>query len=125
MKNLSFLLVGALWVALGACDDIIHPTLQTAEPVYTVDAFINNKLDSQVIRLMYSQPYFEQQLPPGISGAIVAITDNEGNVFSFLEDPKNKGSYFWIPSGSGFGKEGSDYTLSVTVNGESLTAQSG
>ena len=123
MKNF-FLLLGGFIIALSACDDVIHPTLQSAEPVYVVDAFINNKLDSQVIRLMYSQPYFEQQLPPGISGAVMTISDNEGNVFSFLEDPKNKGSYFWVPSGSGFGKEGSVYTLSVNVNGESLTAQS-
>ena len=84
MKRLFFILSAGLISGLTACDDVIHPTLQTAKPVYAVDAFINNRLDTQVIRLMYSQPYFEQQLPPGVSGAVVTITDNEGNSFSFF-----------------------------------------
>ncbi len=107
-----------------ACDTVIHPTLQTADPVYIVDAFINDKPETQVIRLLFSQPYLEDQLPPGVSGAIVSLGDNEGNTFSFPENANETGSYIWVPSGKGFGKTGNVYTLSVKVNGESFIAQS-
>jgi hypothetical protein len=111
-------------VLLSGCDTVIHPTLQSADPVYVVDAFITDKPETQVIRLMLSQPYLEAQLPPGVSGATVLVTDNEGNTFSFLENPKETGAYNWVPSGTGLGKTGNVYTLSVKVNGESFMAQS-
>ncbi len=111
-------------ILLEGCDDIIHPTLQSADPVYIVDAFINNKLDTQVVRLTYSQPYLEQQLPPGVSGAIVTIADNEGNTFAFLENASRKGDYIWVPSGTGFGKVGNHYTLNVKINLESFISRS-
>ena len=107
-----------------SCDEVIHPTLQSADPVYIIDAFITNKLEPQIVRLTYSQPYFDQTLPPGVSGATVLITDNEANSFAFSESPNEKGSYLWVPSVTGFGKIGNHYTLSVKVNGESFVSQS-
>src|SRR5258707_10641803 len=89
-------------ILVSGCDTVIHPTLQPADPVYVVDAFINDKPEAQVIRLMFSQPYLEEQLPPGVSGAAVTVGDNNGNIFTFSEDPGAKGSYVWVPSGSGF-----------------------
>lgn len=109
---------------LGACEMTIHPALQQADPQYIVDAFVTDKLDTQVIKIMFSQPYFEAQLPPPVSGATVEITDNEGNIFVFPENPLQKGSYTWIPSGTGFGKVGNSYFLSVKVNGESFVSTS-
>ncbi len=121
LKYLSLLFFPVIF---GACDEVIHPTLQSAEPVYIVDAFINDKLDTQIVRLTYSQPYFEETLPPGVSGAIVLITDNEANSFLFSENPNENGSYIWVPSGTGFGKVGNHYSLSVKVNGDSFISQS-
>ncbi len=109
---------------LTACDDVIHPTLQSADPVYVVDAFVSNKLDSQIVHLMLSQPYFEELVPPGVSGASVTITDNHGGTFSFTEDLKHPGSYFWLPSTTGLGTTGYSYTLSIDVKGEHFSAES-
>jgi hypothetical protein len=111
-------------ILFSGCDTVIHPTLQPADPVYVVDAFISDKPETQVIRLMLSQPYLEAQLPPGVSGATVWVSDNEGNTFSFAENANEAGVYSWVQSGSGFGKVGNVYTLSVNVNGESFIAQS-
>ncbi len=111
-------------VILASCDTVIHPTLQSANAVYIVDAFITNKIDAQVVKLMYSQPYFDATLPPGVSGATVVITDNESNTFTFSENPNEKGSYVWQPVGVGFGKVGNRYTLSIKVNGESFISES-
>jgi hypothetical protein len=111
-------------ILVSGCDTVIHPTLQSADPVYVVDAFISDKPETQVIRLMLSQPYLEAHLPPGVSGATVSVSDNEGNIFPFPESPNEAGVYSWVQSGSGFGKVGNVYTLTVNVNGESFIAQS-
>jgi Domain of unknown function (DUF4249) len=117
-----FLITAMLILIMFSCEETINPTLQQASPVYVVDAFITNKLDTQVIDLTYSQPYFQQEIPPGVSGAIVTVTDQDGNVVLFPENPNQKGAYIWIPSGVGFGKVGDTYTLSIQVNGESFLA---
>src|SRR5882762_6666654 len=111
-------------ILVSGCDTVIHPTLQSADPVYVVDAFITDKPETQVIRVLFSQPYLENQLPPRVSGATVSLRDNDGNTFLFPENPKEAGSYIWVPSGNGFGKIGNVYTLSVKVNGESFVSQS-
>ena len=123
MKPTTFWILFSLLI-LTACDDVIHPALQSAGPVYIVDAFITDKLDKQVVNLTLSQPYFDVTLPPGVSGATVVITDNEANSFTFTENPNAKGSYVWLPSTTGFGKIGNRYTLSIKVNGESFVAES-
>ncbi len=120
----SYIFPVLLSIALASCDDVIHPTLQSVSPVYIVDAFVNDKLAPQVIKITYSQPYFEETLPPGVSGAAVVVTDDESNVFAFTENPNAKGEYRWIPTVSGFGKVGNRYTLSIKVNGENFVSQS-
>jgi hypothetical protein len=79
--------------------------------------------DSQKVILTRTQPYFQNILPPAVSGATVTITDQNGTVFSFLED--KPGEYVWVPSGNDvFGALGLNYTLSVQTNGETFVAES-
>lgn len=122
--RLTYLSILIFLALLTSCDEVIHPTLQSADPVYVVDAFITNKLDTQVVNVTYSQPYFEGTLPPGVSGATVVITDNLANSFIFVANPGKPGSYIWVPSSVSFGNVGYRYTLSVKVNGESFISQS-
>ncbi len=93
MKTNYILLLFLGAVTFISCEETINPTLQPANPVYVVDAFVTNKLDTQVINLTYSQPYFQEELPPGVSGALVTVKDNQSNSYVFSENPKAKGSY--------------------------------
>lgn len=114
-----------LLAALGSCEDIIHPELESAPPVLVVDAWINNKPEPQVVKLTSSQPYFEQTVPPGVLGAVVTITDNHGTIFPFVADKVVSGNYVWTPlPGQGFGSVGDSYRLSIQVNGELFEASS-
>jgi hypothetical protein len=105
-----------------SCEDVINPTLESAEPILVVDAWINNLPDSQKIILTRTQPYFENILPPALSGATVTITDEDGTVFTFTED--KPGVYVWVPSSEVFGTIGLNYSLSVQVDGETFVAES-
>lgn len=121
MKRIIILLFTA--AIFYSCEDVINPELEIAEPVLVIDAWINNLPDSQKVILTRTQPYFQNILPPAVSGAIVTITDQNGTVFSFLED--KPGEYVWVPSGNDvFGTLGLNYALSVQTNGETFVAES-
>jgi Domain of unknown function (DUF4249) len=114
-------------IAFMACEDIISPTLEKANPVLVVDAWINNKNETQVIRLTETQPYFQNTVPSGVSGATVNIVDNEGRNYFFAEDFNKAGDYTWTPPTSSvvFGKTGNAYQLNIQLpTGEVFTATS-
>lgn len=106
-----------------ACEDKINPELADAPAVLVVDAWINNSSQTQVIKLSRSQPYFENLLPTGLSGATVTISGNDGTTYDF--DDNNDGTYSWTPQvDESFGTIGSEYTLLIDVDGEQLQATS-
>lgn len=120
-----FLLVFS--IAFVACEDIISPNLEKANPILAVDAWINNKNETQVIRLTETQPYFQNTTPPGVGGASINIIDNEGRNYFFAEDFNKPGDYTWTPPTSSvvFGKTGNAYQLNIQLStGEVYTATS-
>ncbi|MBY0435474.1 MAG: DUF4249 domain-containing protein [Cyclobacteriaceae bacterium] len=127
IKNIPAFLLLTVVVALGiqSCEDKINPTLENAAPILAVDAWLNNKAETQVISLTSTQPYFQNVLPPGVSGAVVTVRDNSGKVYSFIEDDKKPGNYLWKPSASEvFGKVGDQFTLTIQTNGETFQSVS-
>lgn len=119
IKSMLFL---AALVVFAACEDVINPTLESADPVYVVDAWVTNGAAPQTIRITRSQPYFENVLPPGVNGAVVTIQDNEGKVYTFTQGDED-GEYVWTPIGNEvFGEPGLRYELTIIVNGETLSA---
>lgn len=110
---------------LFSCEDEISPKLETADPVVVIDAWLNNKSGSQTIKITSTQSYFDNSLPPGISGANVVVTDDLGTDYVFTENPSVPGDYVWSPTGNEvFGNVGRLYTLSVQVGADSFVAVS-
>lgn len=114
--KIAFLVLAV--ATLTSCEDVVFPKLQEADPVYVVDAWITNRAEPQLIKLTRSQPYFENLVPPGVTGAVVSIEDSEGKVYTFTEGAQ-AGEYLWTPVGNEvFGEVGLSYTLTISVNGE-------
>jgi len=112
-------------IALLSCEDKIHPELQSAKAILVVDGWLNNKPEAQYIILTQTQPYFDNVIPSGVSGALVTVTSNKGNVFTFNEDQINPGRYKWnAPTKSLFGIVGDTYTLNISLNGETFQSKS-
>lgn len=106
---------------LFSCEKVVDIDVPQAEPVLVVDAWITNKPEPQVVKLTYTQPYFDSSLPTGASGATVSIVDDQSTVFNFIEDTSNPGKYLWTPPvGSAFGGVGRKYKLTVLVGGETF-----
>lgn len=120
------LLIGATPLFI-SCDDVIDVDTGTTEAVLNVDAWINNKFETQSISLTLTQDYFDNEsLPPAVSGASVTLTDEAGQVYIFHEDTLSKdGAYRWKPQADEtIGDVGTRYTLSVYYKGETFVATS-
>jgi len=124
--NISILfIVLATSLVFFSCEDQINPGLESASPVLVVEAWINNKPGKQIIQLTKTQPYFDATVPPGVSGALVTVTDDLGTVFTFVDDGTNTGTYQWTPPvGQAFGGVGRKYKLTVQSGGETFEANS-
>lgn len=110
-----------------SCEKTINPELEYADPILVVDAWLNDKVEAQEIKLTQTQPYLENELPTGVSGATVSVSYDDGAI-TFEENPDEPGTYRWIPtpatSEDVFGQLGRTYKLTITVDGETYEATS-
>ncbi|MBL7873641.1 MAG: DUF4249 domain-containing protein [Cyclobacteriaceae bacterium] len=107
---------------LFSCDVVINPELEKSDSVLVIDAWLNNAMGAQQIRLTRSQPYFERALPSGVSGAIIHVTDQNNQVYPFGETAP--GVYQWTPAGNEvFGRVGFTYKLFVQVGAETFISE--
>ncbi len=105
-----------------SCDEVINPELEEASPVLVIDAWLNNAPGAQQIFITRSQPYFESVLPPGVSGATVRVSDENGKIYTFSES--KPGVYVWVPVGNEvFGEVGLKYDLTVQVGTETFVSE--
>ena len=113
-----------LLLILISCEDIITPELPTNDPILVVDAWLNNLNEEQKIILSSTQDYLDSTSSPSVSGAIVQVSDNLGNVFDFIESVP--GEYVWQPTilKNNLGDVGSSYTLNIQHDGKEIIAQS-
>ncbi len=123
LRYVCLFCISLLW----ACDDEIDLRTSSADPILNIDAWINNKPETQHIYLTFTQDYFDNKnLPPVVSGAMVTVTDMDGRIYQFTEDSSNvNGAYSWHPAnGETLGAVGKSYILKVVYNGETFTASS-
>ncbi|MFZ5970698.1 MAG: DUF4249 domain-containing protein [Bacteroidota bacterium] len=115
----------AATLALVACEDVIDPTLEEAEPLLVVDAWLNTQPGAQVIRLTQTQPYFDNSTPLGVRGASVLVTNTtDGRVLQFEEVTTEPGTYQWVPAAPGerVGQTGDLFNLALSVGNEQYTS---
>ena len=108
-----------------SCTDVIEVELEPGDNQLVVDAWINNKSETQVIKLRRTSPYFDSSPSPAELGATVTIQEEDAFTYTF-EDIDNTGNYTWTPdSGQSFGAIGNVYTLNIELaNGKKYQASS-
>ncbi|MBI2271629.1 MAG: DUF4249 domain-containing protein [Bacteroidetes bacterium] len=125
MRSIFNVLVsGILILSFVSCEKVIDIKLDEGTSQLAVDAFINNKPGTQVIKLTKTASYFNNEACPAAIGATVYITDNDSNIYNFI-DNSGTGKYEWIPSvGDTLLRLAHSYTLTVNYNGEQYIATS-
>ncbi len=100
-----------------SCEDKIDIEVDPLSEQLVVDAWITNQPGPQTIKLSMTQPYFDNTLPLGVSGATVTVASSAGAIFQFLET--ENGNYVWTPQGNEtIGEAGTNYGLQVTIDGQ-------
>lgn len=121
MKKLKYILFGLVFFQL-ACEDPIEVELDQGEPLLVVDAWLNNFTETQTIKLSLSQPYFDSSAAQTINNAIILVTKTDGTVLNF--ESQGAGVYTYDPGNNPIGNVGSQYTLSIELDGKNYTATS-
>jgi hypothetical protein len=128
MKNTSFLnkafILLFMLVAFSSCEEIIDLPLRGKDsPALIVEAELIDVKGYSFVRLGETLDFYDPREEPKVSGAIVLVTDQEGNKMDFLESDEEVGLY--LPQDSEYkGIVGNTYTLSIEYKGDIFTAES-
>lgn len=114
------LLVAAITLLLfSGCEKVIDLKLKNASPQIVIEGNVTNQLAIHTVKISQSVPFTDSNIFPSVSGAIVTINDDHGNVYNLTET--SPGTYS-TPKFTG--RSTYKYTLTVIVNGQTYTASS-
>ncbi len=125
IKQIHFIVVVVVITSLFmSCQKVIEVKLDEGTSQFVVDAFINDNRTPQLIRLTKTAAYFNNTKATPATGAIVKITDNQNNTYTFV-DANNDGNYTWTPSATDtLVRAFNQFNLSIIYNGETYFSNS-
>jgi hypothetical protein len=108
-----------------SCEDVIQKEVKSGVPQLVVDAFINDRSQNQTVKLMISQPYFNNSAPTPALGATVFVFDEDSVAYQFFDERRN-GNYVWRPNAKqdGLNKIGKQYALYIQYDGQEYVSLS-
>lgn len=107
-------------VSMTSCEDKIEVDLADVDPQVVVDAWLTDDPEDQIIKLTWSQPYFDSSDPVGITDALVSIAV-EDILLGF--DHVGNGEYVYSPSEfQSLSNFGTDFTLLILIDDVEYTA---
>src|SRR5690242_15578863 len=121
MKLLQNIIIISAVLFVTGCEKVITADLKTAAPKLVIDASIdwvkNTAGNEQKIVLSTTTGYYSPEFP-GVSGAVITVTNPSNTVFEFVETP-GTGQYIcrnFLPV------IGQTYNLKIVLNGQIYTA---
>ena len=124
-QRLMMLMLILLISGLTSCEDVIDVKLSNEElNLFGVEARITT-VDQPVVFLYKTLKVNQDEIYPGISGAVVSISDNAipVNKITLTENPSRIG-FYTVPENTRFnGVAGREYTLNILSGGVTLTAK--
>ena len=119
MKSTIILLsifLSAMLVVSG-CEEPVTIDTDQAPQQLIIEGLITNEFKQHTIKISQTADFYDTGNTPRISEATVTVSDNENNIYTFIEtDP---GIYLSAPFA---GVVGRTYDLEILSNGETITA---
>ena len=112
MKKLLY--ITGILTALWSCTERVDIDLDSTWQRLVVDGYITTDTTSHFIKLSKTTDYYYNQEPPAVTGAIVEISDNQGNTVRF--DEQEDGLYYSPPDY--YAETGKTYTLNIRLEEE-------
>ncbi len=104
---------------LYSCEKVIDVELDPADQRYVIEGQITNQKKGALVVISQTTDFENTGVYPGVSGAIVTISDTQGNVYPLTETQQG-----FYQDSLLVGKPGMSYRLHVTLNGSEYTATS-
>ncbi|MEZ4923237.1 MAG: DUF4249 domain-containing protein [Crocinitomicaceae bacterium] len=117
----GFIFIAGLLVFAFSCEKVIDIPLNEAEQRIVVEAVLFDVEDSSFIKLSKTGSVYDNSDFEKISGATVTVSDDQGNTFTFIEDPLTPGLYL---DTTFIAQPYRTYDLSIIAAGETITATS-
>lgn len=119
MKKIKyFALLSIAVIAFSSCEKVVDVKLPVSESKPVVEGLVADTVGMSYVRLTRSGSYLNVQQLPGISNAVVEVTDNHGITTVFHETAAG----YYEPSPGFKGMTGNTYNLKVTLDGTVLTS---
>lgn len=125
MKKIVQLVVFSFVVLLFAsCEDVIQVKLDEGSKLYVIDAFINNRNASQIVKVTTNDSYFSNKKAPAVTNASVVLVDLTGNI-TYNFPHTGDGNYVYSPApGDSIHGFNHNYMLKVLIDGYEYTSTS-
>ena len=85
MKKIFFIL---LLLGITSCEEVVDIDLEESEPRLVIEASLvwneENESNFQIIKLSFTAPYFDEEIPPA-TGALVKVSTDTGEEYLFEE----------------------------------------
>ena len=105
---------------LSSCEKVIAIDLNNAEKKYVIEAVVTDRTGTSFVKISRTKNFDDDNYADIVSGATVSIQENGLTTYAFTKDPNS--DLYQAPSLTG--KSGARYNLTVTVNGQTFTAES-
>lgn len=119
MKKHILYSLGLLAWAFSSCQETIDYELDTAETRLVVEGLITDQPGPYSVRLSHTKGYLDQGRTPGVNGALVIVSDNQGTTDTLQQTGEGLYQTRLLQ-----GRPGNTYYLRTVVNGKTYTAQS-
>lgn len=121
MKNIVTAAIIAISASMiTSCTKVIDVKLNDAAKKYVIDAAITDVPGTSSIKITQTRKFSDDNTYPGVSGAVVTITDKTTGVETTLAET-SQGVY---STPTLIGTPGDSYAMKVVVGGETFTAES-
>jgi len=116
LYNIAIVIAGLYFTS---CEKVIEYDLNESSPRYAIEGSISNLEGQCSVRISKSVNFTESNDFPKIKGALVTISDSYGKTDTLNE---NESGLYTLPKLIGL--PGKTYSLKVTIDGETFTANS-
>ncbi len=119
MKQYNILVALFTCLLLSACEKVINIDLKNAAPQLVIEGIVDNSGNPAKVTIAKSVAFSNRNAYPPVTGAVIKISDNAGNVFNLTETQPGTYTNSLLK-----GVAGRTYTLIVTAEGQNYTASS-
>lgn len=111
-------------IVLISCEETTELDLRQTPSRIVIEGLVTNKPDYQSVKITRSSQFYASGAAPRVTDASVVVTDDTGESFVFVHNPRNHPDSLgiYLPEEDFTGSIGRTYTLRVDAEGETYEA---